>query len=269
MKPPRKLGWRLLRWGLIGLAVLVTLVAIFYAEENWRGRHAWEKTKAALEAKGAVLDWNQYIPPPVPDDQNFFAAPKMQKWFVRNPSASTNDLTERLENPDTYATNLTKAAAAKYLAWSDQFQPDFDLIRQALKRPYARMAGDYSNPVEIPIPNFISVRIVAQVMAQRARCHLTLNQPDEALKDITFLPDLCRLLEGAPTRKPMTLIAAMINVAVIGLYTDAVADGIRQRTWQEPQLITLQKQLKQTDLISLVGEALNEEAASSCQVLLC
>lgn len=263
MKPPRKLGWRLLRWGLIGLAVLVTLAALLITEENWRGKHDWEKTKAALEAKGAVLDWNKYIPPPVPDDQNFFAAPKMQEWFVKKPSSFTNGLIERLQNPDTTATNLNEAAAAKYLAWSDQFQPDFDLIRQALKRPYARMAGDYSKPYAIPIPNFVAVRIVAQVMAQRARCHLTLNQPAEALQDVTFLHDLCRLLEAAPTHKPMTLVAAMINVAVTGLYADVVAEGLRSDKWQAPQLAVLQTQLLAVNLAPFVAGALDCEPVGS------
>jgi hypothetical protein len=37
-----------------------------------------------LEAKGEVLDWNAYIPPPVPDEQNIFKAPKMAEWFVKD-----------------------------------------------------------------------------------------------------------------------------------------------------------------------------------------
>ena len=31
---------------------------VFYAEEDWRGKRAWENCKRELEAKGAVLDWN-------------------------------------------------------------------------------------------------------------------------------------------------------------------------------------------------------------------
>ena len=72
--PKTETGWRILRRILIGLAILATLIAIFYAEEDWRGKRAWENCKRELEAKGAVLDWNKYIPPPVPDDQNFFMA---------------------------------------------------------------------------------------------------------------------------------------------------------------------------------------------------
>src|ERR1035438_4480593 len=62
------------RRALVGLAALATLVAVFYLEEDWRGKRAWQKCKAELEAKGAVLEWDKYIPPPVPDDQNFFTA---------------------------------------------------------------------------------------------------------------------------------------------------------------------------------------------------
>ncbi|HXR03935.1 MAG TPA: hypothetical protein VN836_04425, partial [Verrucomicrobiae bacterium] len=72
--PKTKSGWRISRRVLIALATLATLIAIFYTEEDWRGKRAWENCKRELEAKGAVLDWNAYIPPPVPDDQNFFKA---------------------------------------------------------------------------------------------------------------------------------------------------------------------------------------------------
>src|ERR1035437_8648441 len=71
-QPENKKGWRILRRILVILAIFATLVAIFYAEEDWRGKRAWENCKHELEAKGAGLDWNKYIPPPVPDDQNFF-----------------------------------------------------------------------------------------------------------------------------------------------------------------------------------------------------
>ena len=125
-----KRGRRILGRTLIVLAALATLVAAFYTEEDWRGKRAWENAKREIEARGVVLDWNALIPPPVPDDENFFAAPKMQEWFVKVTDwhhPLTNDLTERLKNPDTVATITNAAAAEKYLAWSDQFEPDFDL----------------------------------------------------------------------------------------------------------------------------------------------
>jgi hypothetical protein len=149
-------------------------------------------------------------------------------------------------------------SAADYLAWGEQAGPDFDLIREALKRPYARMDGDYSKPAYIPIPNFIAVRVMAQTLAQRATCDLLLGQPDKALQELTLMHDMCRLLEGAPTGKPMTLVAAMINVAVTGLYVAAIADGLQSHSWQEPQLAALQKQLAKINLTPLVKEGMQD-----------
>ncbi len=77
--------WRRLRRLLVTCAVLATFTAVFYAEENWRGKHDWEKCKHDLEAQGLIVDWEQLISPPVPDDQNFFKAnPKVTYSFVRS-----------------------------------------------------------------------------------------------------------------------------------------------------------------------------------------
>ena len=67
--------WRNLRRALFALACLATLIALFYAEENWRGKHAWEKYKREQEAKGERFDLKSIAPPPVPDDQNFAMIP--------------------------------------------------------------------------------------------------------------------------------------------------------------------------------------------------
>jgi len=64
-----------LKWLLIVLAGLIVLAALFYAEEDWRGKRAWEKFKHEWEAKGERFDLTGLIPPPVPDDQNFAMTP--------------------------------------------------------------------------------------------------------------------------------------------------------------------------------------------------
>jgi hypothetical protein len=77
VRPRTRVAWRI----LIGLAWLVTLVALFYAEEDWRGWHAWNQYRQQLEAAGAQLDYNALIPKPVPDNQNFAAIPVIETWF--------------------------------------------------------------------------------------------------------------------------------------------------------------------------------------------
>lgn len=364
----RLAGWAGIRRALLTLACFGTLIAVFYTEENWRGKRAWEKCKRELEAKGVVLDWNAYVPPPVADDQNFFKAPGINEsdWVGRGShelskrlgsvwQGDTNPMTVaeltvvpsragpkvqdpatvlRLDDssaraqaeqsiratlgPSTQGThdrypltawplnqikpavvmvqsdNLPDAkklleifpatlqgsrlrikpagtnsflillspppvAAGDYLRRSDLFEADFDNLREALKRPYTRMAGDYAQPATVPIPNFITMRMVAQVLAERVKCYLLLGQPEQALRELTLLQDICRVLEARPTGKPMTLVAAMINVAITGLYANTVADGMRLQAWREPQLEAIQEQLARINLAPFVAEAFRGE----------
>jgi hypothetical protein len=60
---------------LFGCACFATLIALFYAEEDWRGLHDWNKFKREWEAKGEHFDFASVIPPRVPDDQNFAMMP--------------------------------------------------------------------------------------------------------------------------------------------------------------------------------------------------
>lgn len=481
----------------IALALLVAIATVFYSEEDLRGWLAWKACRQALQAEGARLDWSDYIPPPVPDYQNFFKAPKMQEWFVRREGQGTNELTQllkpqaapvtvanfiimpassssnagsddtdlvlryssfgsalfgnsgvpagmncsvismvdvpittvienlakqagikytldpkigynlpdghgstkpeptvsvRWENiagrpallallnqynlqlvedsktgqnlitakdsgaPSIYAdaatrqkfqkalqvplqkfigantiapqgfilftnalpdikpvriilysekmpdqreiyalfkqfvpdavlplysltlgvqrdqTNswrivLSAQSAAEYLSRSDKLAPAFNLIREALKRRYARMDGDYSNPSKMPAANFIAVRMLTQTIAGRAESDLLLGRTDSALQELTLLHDLCRMLEAAPSGKPMTLVAAMIAGAVNAIYVNIIAGGLQSHAWSEPQLAALQQQLAEINLTPLLLQAFQEEPAGACRML--
>ena len=419
-QPAHEMEMHWWRWLLI-MAGVVAIIVVFYGEENWRGKRAWEQYKRQSQAQGEKLDWDAYIPASVPDDQNIFAAPKMTAWFVgrggnelsgllsygwdnflrqrdTNPvveltivardsliNSGDADLVLRYQNsvlsgatyddkwtqsskaspnPQVYVgSGVTKQLAGlirkvlasrtnglqqpavnavqsftvfvksvaptkpgrvivqadkmpnlgevedffprkvlsyiafrqpssrvhaestgtnsfrvwvgplpytpaeDYLAWSDPFEPAFDLIRDALKRPYAMMNGDYSQPGSIPIPNFITLRMLVQTLAQRAQCYLLLDRPQEALRQISLIHDSCRLLEFQPTGKPMTLVAAMINVAVTGLYVSVIGDGLRLNAWREPELESLQAQLQEISLLPHVASAFETERASLSRVL--
>jgi len=380
-------SWRTARRALIGLAVLSTLIAVFYAEENWRGKRAWEQCKRDLEAKGEVLDWSAYIPAPIPDDENIIKAPKMTEWFVRprlnmggsnEPTAkldrsTLSELVKRNQAADpilvarlvlapanSSATNgadavirfdipgakerlgkfvqdavgpsanasegfasfvrqplsqikpvrillqtdqqlsaadLSQAfpaglvstnigvlrvgndadrsafrvllaakptlSAAEYLAWSDKLLPEVHLIREALKRPRIRMDDNYQRPFEIPMVNFVAIRNMAQTAAQRAQCCLLLGRSEQAFRELSLIYEMRRLLAAKPT----TLVAAMIDVAITGLYAETIADGLRLQAWREPELGALQQQLQQVNLLPPVIESFRGERAAVCRTL--
>lgn len=82
-------GWlfslRSLRVLSFGAALLITLAALYYAVENWRGAHALNVYRAKAEAQGVVLDYAKLVPPPIPDDQNFAATPFFKPLFDFQP----------------------------------------------------------------------------------------------------------------------------------------------------------------------------------------
>jgi hypothetical protein len=388
VNPPPANRWRFLRRGLVGGAVCLTLICLFYTEENWRGRRALEECKRDLARRGINLDWAQCIPAPVPTDQNFFGVPQMQRWFVGRGSDGWNDLSRKLSAPfypgstiDSNTPRLlvaevtiglpeaatpdgvvalrwddpaapAKAAAlltnaigptaraprsemgiglmlrrpeevqpariflqcqaaptekeleeflpdsilradpglpervlkfepngegayrvtmpvlatvADCLSWSDGLAPQCALIRQAMQRPYARMQGSYERPENVPIPNFQSMRSLAQGLGARAQCHFLLGQPEEALRDLTFINDVCRpVLEE---NQPMTLVSAMIDGAVRGLYASQIADGLRLQAWREPQLTVLEEQLKSANVLAQLQRSFQHEPQGDCRLL--
>ncbi len=392
--PPRRRrrGTRPHPW-LVGLVAFVLTVALFYAEEDWRGKRAWLRYERELEAQGKVLAWSRYIPPAVPDDQNIFKAPQM-RWLVKN--GATNALSElfhqnddavqrhlprqvvvaqirlvrrdatslpdreaaplgldepadrvrlraaiegsvgpwalgarqialvarpldqlhpihlaihstrpwtsaelatvlpgfqvRAASSNTFVVSLGPAFAAQdYLATTEALEPGFATIGRALQRPYARTDSDYQRPIEATVPNFVAIRSLVQTLAQRAECFLLAGQPSRALGELDRLQALRRLLEPpaawlypageivtspptprhpAPpptTERPMTLVSAMIDVAVNGLYVSVIQDGLRLGAWGEPELAALAGRLPTIALVPEVTAALNTEVAAVVQ----
>jgi hypothetical protein len=96
--------WRNLRRFLAVFASFATLIAVFYAEEDWRGRRAWKKYVRQQEAKGEKMDFAALIPPPIPDDQNFALCPLLKPlldYTVRSEPPSPDDLSPRTRWLDT------------------------------------------------------------------------------------------------------------------------------------------------------------------------
>jgi hypothetical protein len=88
------------RW-LVLSAICLILLAMFYAEENWRGKRTWEKCKKALVAQGLAWDWSNYIPAAVPESQNIFGEPEMVTWFHNRIGLGWSELARTLPS-ETY-----------------------------------------------------------------------------------------------------------------------------------------------------------------------
>jgi len=379
---------RKLRGRFIVPAIGLILVALFYAEENWRGKRTWEMCKSALQTQGIALNWSNYVPAAVRDDQNIFGVPEMVRWFSHDHGAGWSDFARSLPSttypgfninsntavmtvaeiiiglpgtstpdgsadlrwddpasrteaakminlalgpitkapqspigtglmlrdpaevqparillrcqtapsekelreflPDSviqatpglaesvlkfesdgdafYRVTMPRLAkAADYLAWSEGLEPQFAVIRRALQRPYSQLPGLYANPNTVPNVNFICARNFAQTLGARAQCHLLLGQPEDAFDDLALVHDFCRRILA--DSHPATILSAMVNQAVLGLYAAQIGEGLRLQAWREPQLIALQEQLKTIEVIAPLKEACTLEAVITYRAL--
>jgi|GEM_PF-6960481 len=98
----------MLRRYLLAVVALVTLVVLFYVEEDWRGARAWAALKAKLEAQGETLDPQSFIPPPVPDDENFCMTPLLAGLY------------EHQDQPGVVLSQSKSAQTIEDMGWEDK-----------------------------------------------------------------------------------------------------------------------------------------------------
>jgi len=130
-------SWRNFKRFLLGIACLAGLLVLFYAEENIRGRLAWSHFKARWEAKGETFDFTAFIPPAVPDEQNFAMAPVVATTYGqildRNGhrlSPPNTNVVNRLQMPLDYHNegptngigNWQKATSSNLEAWQRYYR---------------------------------------------------------------------------------------------------------------------------------------------------
>lgn len=75
-------SWKTLRRLTLIFVSLATLVALFYAVENWRGKHAWNAHVRALGERHESVHLSDLTPPPVPGQENLAEAPLFLPLFA-------------------------------------------------------------------------------------------------------------------------------------------------------------------------------------------
>lgn len=264
--------WRLARWGLAAVVTGITLIALFYAVEDWRGRAAWARCKRELEAKGERLDWAAYVPKRVPDDQNFARTPLLDALAYKSRQDKTvlapferlkpysfpnhmGDLTTgtrtdlaACQRGIQDAEGLDAAAppgdaAADVLSVLNKLEPAWQELRTASRRPYAQFWNDTHWPWDATVPNLVALRLIVQLLSVRASAELALNRVDDAFADVVVIHKIAEAVHGEPF-----LVAAMVRIAILnGPAMQPVWEGIITGKWTDAQLPDLQKRYANFD----------------------
>jgi len=152
--------WRNFRRFLFGAACVATLVALFYAEENIRGKLAWNRYVKERATKGdEVKDIVAMAPPPIPDEQNFAAAHVFRtmlnqfdsEWLRSSPRPVTFDPDQLPSGP--HRADLT-GSMADLRTWRLGLKTDLAAWQAYYRSLPGKPVEEWETPVEFPVPEF-------------------------------------------------------------------------------------------------------------------
>jgi len=259
---------RALRFYAWVAAGLVSVVALFYAEENWRGKRSWAKLQREVAARGESLGLDSVTPAAVPVELNFAAAPGVAAalgidqpqtnritFFHGDPhdwptagwaQGRVTDLAEwhRLvaaeagsRAPDQVIGPSSGLPAKDLLRELKQFDPPLEALRNASARPRCRYPINYEEAwVSLSGRLFDNLRNAAGVLRLRACAELQLEDPAAALRDVLLLLRLADTMKEEPFATAHRLRLEMLMLAV-----QPVWEGLAGRRWRSADLTVLQE----------------------------
>jgi hypothetical protein len=258
MKPPRSLAflWRAMRRIVFIIACLVTFVTMFYVEENWRGRRAWENYQAELAAQGERLGPMDYAVASVPAEQNFAMTPVLRAITYRNRTdANLFAKFQSVRGVQDFwpmGTNaVRKEDVAQVLAAFQNVEAEMAELRAATKRPFAQFEKGNGNIFLEDAPNFIMLRMLGHLFTIHASAELAGGHADRAQADLAVVQRLADSLGGK-----VTLVEAMIRVAILGLTLPVFEEGLAAGAWSDEQLTVFQKSFESEELLAAFDAAL-------------
>jgi hypothetical protein len=292
-------SWRTARRLLIAFVALITLIAAFYAEENWRGKRAWEECKRELEAKGEKLDIPGFAPAAVPDERNLAMAPLFKPVFEYRYTSNhvewlnTNGLA-RFQKFSSATVELKEDALGNIEKGS---LADLGRIRSILEAntKLAPVSAGVSNNAEAVL---MSLKIFEgelkelQTEAQRRpECRFPIDydyDPPMAilLPHLAHLKGLARTLQirivaelelgradialadlkllsrivDASRDEPF-LISHLVRLALTTYELNSIREGIARHAWTIEQLRELERRLSSFDLLSEYQHTMRGERA--------
>ena len=294
-------SWRGVRRMLIILAWIVTVIALLYAEENWRGRRAWNKQRQQLEARGEQVDLKEFIPKSVPDDQNFAATPFVAKWFDRKLTAEQlwADDYSRVKHPPQAGEAKNRRQLVNLLSWAaalanarsgdqgtnvplgfaageseqsfrakaaaavlESFKASDDKLRE-LRAASQRPLSRYPVFYDLENPWGILLPHLARLKGLSQRLQLKACAELAAGQSSNALEDVTLALYVADSIKNEPfLISFLVRLACVQITAHSVWEGLTEHRWSDAELQALIPRLQQYNFVSDVKRPLDSERAA-------
>jgi hypothetical protein len=287
---PRSIA--VLRRIVLGLAISATVVAAAWVEEDYRGERAWRRFAKQCADKGEPLDYAFYKPEAIPDDQNFYRAPVLARFFdPKDTEGKTYGNYGPAKTPpwgawqpfSQWQRGVPTDLAAAYRIWAgkptgmpdldrrtaatrilDQMkamQPDLDALREAARqRPDSQI--EFLTDGTFVRNSFGAFRIFGTALPWRANAELALGRNDEAFGDVYAS---LRLVEGM-VRFPSYIHLMMANVVTLRAL-QPFWEGYVRHVWSDAQLREIQQLVQQLHPVRVFPVALAAHRAAAAKFL--
>ncbi len=280
--PLRRLFAWLLRRRFLVLATIATLIALAYAVENWRGRRAWTQFQRTWEAQGERFNLTDIIPPPVPDDENFFMTKPWGEFRFYRTNALAQGADETSGNSpvlDAFgpkagqAPNLgshTKGTRTDLKAWQDFYRGPNNMFTNAAGAltNYFPIAANPQTPAQdilLALSKYQDTLQQLHAAARRPHARFWINYEDSFG---AWLPHLSRLKGCAQYLNLHALAALANNDSETAFHDLQLSFRLGETIKSEPVLISYLVQIAMSNLrISTLWEGLADHRWSDAQLV--
>ncbi len=271
---------------LIGLTifalVLTVLIPGLYLVEKYRGRAAWRAYETEAKARGVKLDLADYIPPKIPDAENFASIPIFEAVFraseakeetpnpFKLPPAKNGKLPNFADPVKQERINLAawqkyfvetkllpapgENAAADVLKALESFAAPLAELREAVARPHCRFPVHWEKAFAADFPHMQIFQSAWKLLALRLAAHLALGESASAYEDFHDGLRLTTAIRDEPA-----LIFGLVRIATAMTMENAVWGGLADHQWAESELRKIEADLARLDWLEDYLFATNSE----------
>jgi hypothetical protein len=277
---------------LFVLACLATAAALFYKIEDYRGAAAWDRYWREAEQRGVKLDLRDFLPAPVPEEENFAAIPELKALSSHHGEEAWENLKTQMPPATPYVLQLptrdqlngqpldfgpardelfkagfvakrTDSAAADILDGLERSEPVLDPIRAALSRPYAQLiVEDQDMGIGSSLRQSASELSLGRVFKLEALVLLETGDHEKALTDVMVQERLSQMYEPEPA-----MLAAMLRIIILAQDLAVVREGINLDEWTEGDAAEIEKSLGDVNFPADCIEGFASERAQTNLIL--
>ena len=285
---------------------LIALVALVYAEENWRGQWMWNKYRKGLEARGEDLDFKNFIPPTVGNDENFAATPLIRSLFPKNgwrPWESNYTLAAKMIPSQSTNRNKGERSFLDLVAWEMAFNavqsdPETKSTKKFQSDKLDRQSRAGAAPsvlkgLECSAEVFEELREASRRLYSRYPITYDLAYPwGIPLPHLSFVRQISRQLQlkacaelahgqsgkaledtkflfhmADSLKGEPFLISHLVGIECLQIAIQPVWEGLVEHRWSDGQLQELEKHFLKYDFVTELKRVLRAEQAGSILVI--